>query len=907
MKQIVRTIIYVSLICTWFNNTLLATEQVVLNDNTDKQPLALHLSILEDKTGELTIDDIRGVYAKKFNSNTDNNPNFGLTSSAFWTRFKLQSQSTKTNEWFLDLARPRMQYIDLYVFDGDNLIKYVSTGMDKPAYEREIIFREFVFRIKMAPGDERQIFMRTQSKTSMMIPLFVYSTKEFTNRIISDGIFTWFAYGAILALIIYNLFLFISVKSIDYLLFVLSAIVVLFYVAIIDGYAELILWPLSPSWTLRSAGVFALLVIILSSLFANSFLRLQEYAPRFRLFILGMVAVSVMMVPAAFLLDTLVINRVITPIAALWGPTMLIPGVLSWRAGNSPARMYLLGYGAMVSVTFYFVLCAAGLFPRPEWVHTLFKYSYVVQQVLLSLALADRINLMRSQLSGLNQNLEQNVVERTRDLKLAQTEALIAKEKAEKANRAKSVFLSNMSHELRTPLNAILGFSRMMSNSHNLTTKQTENLHIINHSGEHLLTLINNVLDMSKIEAGQVMLTENDFDLYRLLDDLWEMFETPVEKKGLEMSYEYTKEVPQFVKTDEAKLRQVLINLIGNAVKFTSKGGIFVRVSVGKNGQPSESSRNSLFISLHFEIEDTGPGIEVKELDNIFKAFLQTKTGKDSNEGTGLGLSISQEFVQLMDGKINIDSHVGRGTVFSFDIKTQIGDKTHIPTEYPTRRVVGLQPASDGIEHQKYRILIVDDVSTNRQVLGSLLSPLGFKVKEVDSGQEALVAWKEWQPQLILLDMRMPEMDGYEVIRRIKSSATLNAPPIISISASAFDEDKQKAFDAGCDGFVRKPFKESEIFAEISKHLGLQYIYEEITQEKSGKTRLSRRASLTLNAVSDLPMEWKVEMKQAIEHVNLDQMHGLVEQVRKQNEILAIAIQKNFDQFQYEKILDLLQ
>lgn len=386
------------------------------------------------------------------------------------------------------------------------------------------------------------------------------------------------------------------------------------------------------------------------------------------------------------------------------------------------------------------------------------------------------INKWNRKLAGLNRKIVHN------EIQLRE-----AKDEAEFANLSKSEFLANISHELRTPLNAILGFSQIMSHSRNLTPDQTEHLRIINRSGEHLLTLINDVLDMSAIESGRLMLADNNFDLYRLLDDLKEMFRIRSDKKGLEIRFEHTPEVPRFIGTDEAKLRQVLINLISNAVKFTEKGRIFVSVSVGNKRSTSDSSQYTDLIPLYFEIQDTGLGIEAKEMDHIFEAFLQTKTGKASSEGTGLGLAISQKFVQLMGGKININSQVGQGSVFSFGIKVHEGDKTQVATEIPVRRVVGLQPSFGGVKAKKSRILIVDDILSNRQVLKTLLTPLELDVREVNSGQAALLVWKEWQPDLILLDMHIPEMDGYEVIKHIKQSAKKQVPPIVSITASAFE------------------------------------------------------------------------------------------------------------------------
>ena len=479
-----------------------------------------------------------------------------------------------------------------------------------------------------------------------------------------------------------------------------------------------------------------------------------------------------------------------------------------------------------------------------------------------------------------------NITER----KLWEETLKIAKEKAESANQAKSTFLANMSHELRTPLNAILGFSQLMSHSPNLNPKQRENLQIINRSGGHLLTLINDILDMSKIEAGQSTLNENDMDLLALLEDVKNLFKERMQNRGLSLQVERSASVPRFIRADEAKLRQILINLISNAVKCTEQGEVKLRIG-GGSWQPMLPEGK---IALQFEVEDTGPGIDPDEFEHLFDPFVQTRASQKYHEGTGLGLPISREFAQLMGGDMQVQSQVGVGSVFQFTIQVYQGYRDDLEIEKPAR-IIALKP------NQPCRILIVDDIYSNRQVLRQLLSPIGFDLREAQNGEEAIAIYKEWRPHLLWMDIRMPVMDGYQATQQLKKLIPGKETIIIAISASAFEDKKEEALSAGCDDFIAKPFKEAEIFNMMQKHLGLEYVYE----EESSKESLTKDQNLgpTIEMLKALPTEWKKEMKQAIEHVDLHQMHLQITKVREQDGTLADLIQRQMDNFEYERIL----
>lgn len=504
----------------------------------------------------------------------------------------------------------------------------------------------------------------------------------------------------------------------------------------------------------------------------------------------------------------------------------------------------------------------------------------------------ETLRRINAELEQLNLSLEQKVVDRTIELQKA-------KETAEIANRTKSIFLANMSHELRSPLNVILGFCQLMTRSRNLPPEHQENISIISRSGEHLLALINNILDLSKIEAGRIALNETNFDLYRLLDDIENMFRLKAEDKNLHLIFEVFPHIPQYIRTDELKLRQVLINLLSNAVKFTKEGGISVRVSLVNNDRNLDERSKLLSTNntcrLKFEIEDTGPGIYVEELSTLFEPFVQTKVGQQTQEGTGLGLPITRKFIQLMGGEIKVSSEVDVGTTFKFEIQIAVVDITDIPTEQSIHQVIGLQP-----NQPTYRILVVDDLWNNRQLLVKLLSPIGFEVREASNGEEAVQVWESWEPHLIWMDMRMPIVDGYEATKRIKATPKGRDTVIIALTASTFEEERAIVIAAGCDDFVRKPFRETEIFDMMSKYMGVHYIYDK--SDNNNDVSHIESEPLTPSDLAGIPETWLAELGNAAAAADSELAFSLIEQIKTDYPNLAEALTKLVYNFQFDRI-----
>ncbi|WP_372368286.1 response regulator [Candidatus Uabimicrobium sp. HlEnr_7] len=883
-----------------------SSSSLVLDSNTkvdQRYYLYSVLEILPDPENKWKIDDI---LKQEHNFRPNDTAQTGLSSHIYWLRLTIKNRSMQTKKLIYYLY-PNHE-IEQYSFSSSGEKLYQRTGILVPIPGRSQVLNHDEFSVLplVIESKSTQTFyfrLACDSKFLMRFTNQKIYGEAFDNDSFSKAFFYktyWrgIVCGICLQIALYHLIFFVVVGGRIYLFF--SVYIFSFVLGDLSffGFATRILWPNTPEWNFYFLWIVSGVWTVFFIHFSVESLDIKKYAPRCYQITKFLKSITWLSIVVFCVFPGWMSGPLVLFFTMNFAWLFAIAGYLFWKK-FSHVRLYfyanILFVLSLSSASFYITMG----FSRSLYYVAIADLGVILQMSLFSISIAQKINQIRkekevAQLEALqaarknetliyeqNLVLEQRVAHRTIELNKA-------KENAEASSRAKGSFLTNVSHELRTPLNAILGFTQLLHQSQNLPKKEREHLQIVQQSGQHLLKLINEVLHLSKIEAGYLSIEETSFDLHILLEDLKKMFHIKMENKNLQFVTEFS-QIPQYIYTDEAKLRQILINLLSNAVKFTSCGEVRLQVKE-KHTMSSQSRMTSL---ITFEVVDTGPGISSREIKKLFDAFVQTETGRLTKEGTGLGLNISQKFAHLLGSEIKVDSSIGQGTTFTFDLQVGISKEVDVKNSDP-KNVIGLSPGQTS-----YRILVVDDNANNRQLLVEILQPLGFEIKEAADGKEAVSLCEQWQPHLIWMDIKMPIMDGYEATRCIRNIPMGKKTIIIALTASSFEEDRTKILAAGCDAFIRKPYNEQEIFKCLQQQLGVEYILHDTAVETSINLKAE---SLRFESMAQLPKEWLLKFESALTEANVRSMRNLITKIQDQHQDTARVLEKLLTNFQYDEI-----
>ncbi|HEV8550416.1 MAG TPA: response regulator, partial [Polyangiaceae bacterium] len=495
--------------------------------------------------------------------------------------------------------------------------------------------------------------------------------------------------------------------------------------------------------------------------------------------------------------------------------------------------------------------------------------------------MAEQVKMSFDTVKASELKLEELVHERTLELEAA-------KERADGASRAKSAFLASMSHEIRTPMNAILGFGQLMLRDSELSARDHDRLGKILTSGYHLLALINNVLDMSKIEAGRTQVVNLAFDLHAAIADVDNIVRASIESKHVTFTLEGVAELPRYVRSDAAKLRQILVNLLGNAAKFTQRGGVALR---------ARSVPQAATIRLSFEIVDTGVGIASDELAGVFTPFEQTKSGLAAQTGTGLGAAISRDFARLLGGDLRVTSERGVGTTFALELVVELADRAEVlALEAFDASVTGLAPGQ-----RRPTILVVDDEENNRGVLSAILERVGIECTEAADGAQALAHFESAPYDLVFMDVKMPVMDGVDATRAIRRLERGKHTPVVMLSASVFQEDQTSVLASGANAFIPKPYREAEIWAALEQHLGLVFLREVAPVPPSSRAPVVTRA-----AVQALDPQLLAALKNAVELGYLARVPSILEAASPEHAAVTRELSRLARELEIDVLMKLL-
>ena len=869
MSEQIHRIVVIAILYLVLAPALQALEPVGLEKNREKYPLGLSLEILEDRKGDLTFQEVNDPKRERqWYKSESEAPNFQFSRSTYWLRLKVHNPFQEQKNMLLDLAWTHHDYLEVYISKDGETIKEVKTG-DRLRFDtREKTHRNFIFDIIFPPAETLTIHMRVGSWDGFHgpLPLALWEHDAFAAEDSTQVYFLGLLLGILGVMAAYNLFLYFSLRDIGYLFYVLHLIGITLWLSTKFGLSFMYFWPDSPWWGNQVLPASLGFGSIFLMLFSRVYLDTPRYTPKLDkalLFLAGIFFINTVL-PFFGLFATSF--RIYFPGTVAAHLALLIAGIFSFKQGHRPARYFLLAFFVMIAGGILIVIRAVDLLPTNFLTENVFIFGLVLEIVLFSLGLADRINAIQERALHIQkkaaESLELKVNERTQEL--AQ-----ANEKLQQADRAKTRFFANISHEFRTPLTLIIApVESILNGDYGATlNKQNTIFNSILQNSLRLLRLINNLLDFTKIEAGRMNIKKEKTDISKFLDYQKVSVESGARSKGLEIEF-HDKTGGLVAYIDRDLMEKAVMNLLSNAFKFTPENG---KISVRLETSDQES--------FSISVQDNGIGVPEDKLETIFQRFSQVDESTSRKyEGTGIGLSLTKEIAELHGGSISVESKPDQGATFTLhiplglpragnalnealeDIRQSEGIesleevKKYLMADVPPINIEGANGSeTETVEAEtdaeteteateeneadtedpapKHRVLLVEDNADMRSFITTLLVR-EYIVDTAENGKVGLARAQEIIPDLILSDVMMPEMNGYELAHAIKSGPTTKDIPIIMLSAKADVLHRIEGLEYGADDYLPKPFNSIELMTRIRNQIAGKKLERELKKEK---------------------------------------------------------------------------